>query len=152
GVFPLRGRCLRRSGDGHHPRQGGAIVVSVIERIIPNIRDLRAEPPLGVANNLLQWRLSEKGHLDKIHKYWVGEQQHPFAPAVAPSDVVKLARMSRVNILDIVVASVAQTLYVDGYRQDREGDDAPAWAVWQANELDAEQSGVHEAALAYGCS
>src|SRR5690606_405580 len=59
---------------------------------------------------------------------------------------------SRVNILDIVVASVAQTLYVDGYRQDREGDDAPAWAVWQANELDAEQSGVHEAALAYGCS
>jgi len=129
-------------------------MVSLLNHLwTPSEREVAGDgSTIAIAQNMLQWRGAEKDRLNKIHDYWNGTQAHPFAPRGAPEDVKRLALMSRVNILDIVIAAVSQTLYVDGYRQENQGDEAPAWAVWQANKLDAEQSGVHDAALAYGAS
>lgn len=74
------------------------------------------------------------------------------SPRGLPIEVKKLAEMSRVNIMEIVVSSVAQAMYVDGYRQAKQADDAPAWAVWQANGMDAAQIATHRSTLTYGTS
>lgn len=96
---------------------------------------------------------NDRRRLDTIHLYLKGEQPNPALPPTGvPEDVKRLARMSRVNILELVVSSVAQALYVDGYRAARAADDAPAWSIWQRNRMDARQAGVHRAALSYGAS
>lgn len=127
------------------------MVTSIIERILPPPR-LSQGTILEMAQQMVEWRRAEKEALDTVHNYWHGKQAHPFAPVGAPADVRRLALMSRINIMDIVVTAVSQTLYVEGYRADRAQEDAPAWEVWQAAKLDAEQAGVHDAALAYGTS
>lgn len=128
------------------------MVTSIIERILPPPPRLSQGTILEMAQQMVEWRRAEKEALDTVHNYWHGKQPHPFAPVGAPADVRRLALMSRINIMDIVVTAVSQTLYVEGYRADRAQEDAPAWEVWQAAKLDAEQAGVHDAALAYGTS
>lgn len=127
-------------------------MVSLLESLVPRRLPDRTAGVLERARMILDVRLAEKDDLDLIHAYWRGRQRHPFAPVGAPPDVTRLAKMSRVNIIDIAVTAVSQTLYVDGYRQHPEGEDAPAWEAWQANKLDAEQTGIHDAALVYGTS
>lgn len=104
------------------------------------------------ARRLLDIRKAERTTLDKVYTYWRGEQALPVVPRGTPSEIRRMAEMSRVNVLPLVVDVPAQSLYVVGYRQDGEGEDAPAWEIWQANKLDAHQTGVHRAALAYGTS
>jgi hypothetical protein len=101
---------------------------------------------------LLKIRRAECEELDRVHMYWRGEQPLPVVPRGTPTEVKRMAQMSRVNVLPLVVDVPAQSLYVVGYRQDGQGDDDPAWAIWQANKLDAHQTGVHRAALGYGTS
>lgn len=101
---------------------------------------------------MLKWRGVERDHLRKLHRYLRGKQNLPVVPSGVPREVRRLAEMSRVNILDLVISAVAQSLYVEGYREDREAEDAPAWEVWQSNRMDARQTAVHRGALAYGVS
>lgn len=101
---------------------------------------------------LLDVRKAERDSLDKVHTYWHGEQPLPVVPRGTPTEIRRMAQMSRVNVLPLVVDVPAQSLYVVGYRQDGAGEDVPAWEIWQANKLDAHQTGVHRAALAYGTS
>lgn len=99
---------------------------------------------------LLKIRKAECDELDRVHMYWRGEQPLPVVPRGTPTEIRRMADMSRVNVLPLVVDVLAQSLYVVGYRQQGEGDDDPAWEIWQSNRLDAHQTGVHRAALAYG--
>lgn len=101
---------------------------------------------------MLKIRQAEMGRLDKVHAYLRGSQAHPAAPRGQPQEVRRLAQMARVNVCDIVISAVAQAMYVEGYRVPSGSDEAAAWQVWQANRLDARQSAVHRAALAYGTS
>lgn len=101
---------------------------------------------------LLKIRKAECDELDRVHMYWRGEQPLPVVPRGTPTEVRRMAEMSRVNVLPLVVDVPAQSLYVVGYRQEGAGDDDPAWDIWQANKLDAHQTGVHRAALGYGTS
>lgn len=100
----------------------------------------------------IKFRAAELDKLDKIHQYLRDQQAHPAAPAGATNEVKALAKISRVNLMDIVVSSVAQSMYVDGYRSKTSEADADAWRVWQANGMDARQIGVHRATLTYGTS
>ncbi len=113
---------------------------------------LNAASAIEQARSMLAWRAAEADHLSRIHAYLRGRQPLPIIPAGVPNEVRRLAEMSRVNVLDLVISAVAQSLYVDGYRAEREPDDAPSWSVWQANQMDARQTGVHRGALAYGVS
>lgn len=99
-----------------------------------------------------QIRRDKNERLDKIHRYLHGKQQHPLMPSNAPQDMRRIAEKSRINIMDIVVTSVAQMMYVEGYRRLRDSENAEAWRIFQANHFDREQIGVHRAALTYGVS
>ena len=104
------------------------------------------------ARRLLKVRQAECDSLDRVAMYWRGKQPLPVVPRGTPSEIRRMAEMSRVNVLPLVVDVPAQSLYVVGYRQEGEGRDDPAWDIWQANKMDAHQTGIHRAALAYGTS
>lgn len=100
----------------------------------------------------------ERRQLDIVRRYWKGRQKLPAViPATAPQEVKTMARIARVNICPIVVDSLAQSTFVDGFRNPRQstnqaGYDDSLWNVWQANKMDARQTGIHRAAFAYGTS
>ena len=102
--------------------------------------------------DLLSIRAAESARLDKIRRYWRGTQAMPAAPRGAPADIRRLAQMSRINICGLIVSVPTQSLFVDGYRASGAGEDSDGWATWQANRMDARQTGIHRAALAYGGS
>lgn len=99
---------------------------------------------------MLGWRAADAGRLERLYGYIKGRQRFLWLPAAAPLEVRRIAEMSRVNVLGLVIDSMAQSMYVDGYRAPKTADEAPAWDIWQRNQLDARQLGVHRAALSYG--
>lgn len=100
---------------------------------------------------LLRYQTAERTALDKVRRYWKGRQALPgVIPESAPREVREMARIARVNVCDIVVDTLAQSLFVEGFRVD--GDNVAGWRTWQDNGLDRDQTGVHRAALAYGAS
>lgn len=100
---------------------------------------------------------SERRQLNIVRRYWMGVQNLPILiPRDAPREMKTLARIARVNICKIVVDSLKQSLFVDGFRDDpsstTDGSRSELWQTWQANKMDARQSGLHQAAAAYGAS
>jgi hypothetical protein len=104
------------------------------------------------AKIMLAWRDADKSRLDRIHDYLRGVQALTWVSTAPTTEVRRLANLSRVNMLGLVVDSVAQSMYVDGYRAPKADTDAPAWELWQQNRMDARQIGVHRAGLAYGAA
>lgn len=105
------------------------------------------------AEKLLRTHQAELQHLDLIRRYWKGVQRLPTViPTAAPREVREMARIARVNICKIIVDSVAQSLFVDNFRAEDDSDELDIWTVWQANKLDARQTGLHRAAAAYGAA
>jgi hypothetical protein len=107
---------------------------------------------LAWANRALAVATRDGQRLVKIDQYLHGKQPHPAVPPGTPQELRALASIARVNVTRIVVNSVAQTLYVDGYRRARAAEDAEPWRIWQVNQMDARQTAVHRAALAYGAA
>jgi hypothetical protein len=108
---------------------------------------------------MLKWRRSEAYRLDRLHSYLRGTQPFTWNTTAPSTEIRRLANLARVNMMGLVVDSVAQSMYVDGYRSNpKDGkapeslDNAPAWTLWQQNRMDARQLGVHRAGLAYGAS
>ncbi|MDP3984320.1 MAG: phage portal protein [Acidimicrobiia bacterium] len=94
---------------------------------------------------------SERDRLDVVRRYWKGRQKLPAViPAGTPNEVNVMARSSRVNIMPIVVNSLVQSTFVEGFRTKGSADDEAIWAVWQANRMDARQTAIHRAAYGYG--
>lgn len=123
-------------------------MVTIMRR--PNL--LSAEDAIAQVRRMVDIRLGELEQLDKIHSYVRGEQKIPGISSAVPPEVISLLKVSRVNVLDLILSSVAQSLYIDGFRQDGQAEDAPPWSSWQANKMDARQIAVHRSALAYGAS
>ena len=108
------------------------------------------------AIDLKEVRNGERVQLDLIRRYWKGIQRLPeVIPASAPREVRTMARIARVNVCAIVIDVLAQSTFVDGFRSpgppDTTGDN-DVWNIWQANKMDARQTGIHRAAFAYGAS
>lgn len=104
------------------------------------------------ATRLRERLLVERRKLDPVRRYWTGRQGLPLViPRSAPREVREMARVaSGINIAGIVVETLEQSLFVDGFRGPREDANADVWDAWQANRLDARQGGIHRPALAYG--
>lgn len=101
---------------------------------------------------------SERSKLDQIRRYWKGRQELPaVVPTSAPREVRKMAEVARINVCDLVVDSLTQSLFVEGFRPGRRlpetvDDNLATWDAWQANRFDRGQVGVHRAGVAYGTS
>lgn len=105
------------------------------------------------ARYLHRLHVVEREKLDVIRRYFRGVQARPMAiPTGSPREVRVMARSSRVNIMPIVVNTLVQSTFVDGFRARDASEDAEVWKVWQANRMDARQTGIHRAAYEYGVS
>jgi hypothetical protein len=114
---------------------------------------LSATAAVDQARRLKQFHATERTALDQVRRYWRGRQKLlAVIPGSAPNEVRTMARIARVNVCAIVVDSLAQSMFVDGFRGKDEADNAEVWGVWQANKLDARQTGIHRAAFAYGAA
>ncbi len=112
---------------------------------------LTPEQAVARAREFHDQREAERRRLDEVRRYWKGRQKMPVAvPAGVPAEFSVLVRVSQTNFLDLVIESLAQSLAVEGFRAERESDNARVWSVWQANKFDARQSIIHRAVLAYG--
>lgn len=107
---------------------------------------------LEVAAMLSEARETDESHLRRVRAYVRGDHASVYVPRAARSEYRELVRKARVNVLPLVVDTIAQSLYVEGYRPARESENAAPWSIWQANRMDARQSGVHRSALTYGAS
>jgi hypothetical protein len=114
---------------------------------------LTPEDAVARAGELKGYHTSERAQLDLIRRYWKGVQRLPAViPSSAPREVKTMARIARVNVCKIIVDSLAQSTFVDGFRTKDAAEDAEVWHVWQANKMDARQTGIHRAAFAYGAA
>ncbi|QAX95547.1 portal protein [Mycobacterium phage Nibb] len=103
-----------------------------------------------VVGDMYALHLGDKGKFDRIYEYVRGERGKPNVPEEASDEVKELAGLSIKNVLRIVRNSFSQSLSVVGYRTIAAQKNDPAWAIWQANRLDARQAEVHRPAVQYG--
>src|SRR5262245_6371666 len=93
---------------------------------------------------------TEKTRLDTIDDWYRWKHEPLNLPPRASQEPRWRAELSRTPWLGLVVTTVAQAMYVDGYRSPDQRENATAWSTWEANDFDARQIAVHRAALAYG--
>lgn len=105
-----------------------------------------------VFDDLLPALRRERQNLAVIDQWWRWEHEPPHSPEESTSEYQELIRRSFTPWLRLVVTSVAQMMYVDGYRVPRKAENLAGWDHWQANRMDGRQMAVHRAALAYGQS
>ena len=95
---------------------------------------------------------AERSRLNKLDKWLRWDHDAPHAPRQATREYRNLADRSQTPWGSLIVTSVAQAMYVDGYRASKSPDNSQAWNYWQANGMDSKQIGIHRAALGYGLS
>lgn len=112
-----------------------------------------------VAGELLAEYRAQRPRLDNIAAYMANRKQDIYVPKAANREYRRLVDQARFNVLPLVVSTVAQALFVDGYRETNEDGravssaNAAIWdAVWQPNRMDARQAALYRAAITYGWS
>jgi hypothetical protein len=114
---------------------------------------LTPDEAVAQARELKQLHQGERAQLDLIRRYWKGVQRLPVViPSSSPPVVRKMAAIARVNMCEIVINSLAQSTFVDNFRTKDADEELDVWNAWQANKMDARQSGIHRAAYAYGAA
>jgi hypothetical protein len=94
---------------------------------------------------------TERTRLRTIDLWYKGEQANPDVPRGATRELLNLLALSKTPWLGLVVTTIAQTMYADGYRSPDTTANMPGpWRTWHANSFDVRQIAVHRAALAYG--
>jgi hypothetical protein len=125
---------------------------------------------IDAAQMLLGVQEKERFELDVLRRYATGKQALPLViPQDAPREVHEMARISRINLIAIVINSLVESLFVDNLRVTVGGEPgqppepggevtpsepeqvtAPIWNTWQTNKLDRGQSGLYRAVFTYG--
>lgn len=95
--------------------------------------------------------VEQRDRVEFIDRWYRWEQEDIKLPREATPELRKLAELSKTPWLGLVVTTIAQCMYVDGWRSPVEHapDDGP-WRTWQANDFDHRQIAVHRGALAHG--
>jgi hypothetical protein len=113
-----------------------------------------------IVDRLFPAYLKESERLDLID-CWLRWKHEPVQlPRTATRELRKLAEISRTPWLSLIVSSLSQCLYVDGFRSDLDQADpdseglntrtSPPWETWLANDMGRRQVAIHRAALGYG--
>lgn len=109
-----------------------------------------AEGDSALIEELVTLWQTERRNLDRIDAWARWDHEAPHQPKHATNEYKELAARSQAPWGDLIVGSVAQTLFVEGYRTPTGEGDLAAWLIWQANGFDARQIAIHRAALTYG--
>lgn len=103
-----------------------------------------------VGDDLFNRWYQERDKLDVIDRWARWDHDDPHKPRQATAEYRELAKRAQAPWGDLIVTSVAQTLYVEGYRRPDVPDDSVGWDIWQANGMDKRQVALHRAPLTYG--
>ena len=103
-----------------------------------------------VQKDLLPKMVADQAGLDRIDQWMRWEHESPHAPRTSTEEYRELASRAPTPWLRLVVSSVVQSLYVDGYRSSDATEESAAWEWWQRNGMDRRQIAVHRAAVGYG--
>ena len=103
-----------------------------------------------VADELMGCWQQERKKLDKIDRWARWDHESPHKPRHATAEYKELSARAQAPWGALIVTSIAQTLYVEGYRRPEDPEDSAAWGRWQANQFDARQVALHRSALSYG--
>jgi hypothetical protein len=97
--------------------------------------------------------------LNRIDEYARGIQDDPYMPDNADAEYRLLAERSITNVMDFIIGTPAQAMYVDQFRRGhtntKKGDTKavqPEWDHWQNSRLDARQGPLYRGALKFGHS
>jgi HPt (histidine-containing phosphotransfer) domain-containing protein len=98
--------------------------------------------------------LRQRAEVDRIDRWYRWDQDDITLPREATAELKELAKLSKTRWLGLVVTTVAQCLYVDGWRTPlaEPGEPSNPWRTWHANYFDHRQTAVYRAALAHGQS
>ena len=89
--------------------------------------------------------------LDLVDRWARWDHDNPSSPRSRSTKEFKsLADVAQVPWGDLIVGSIAQTLYVEGFRRPDSPEDGNGWRIWQANGMDGRQVAIHRAVLTYG--
>lgn len=104
-----------------------------------------------VGRYLLNARREEAPRLTMLREYFKNRIIDIYVPKKATDEYRMLVDQSRFNILPLLVASVANNLFIDGYRTgNADNTNSDVWEIWQANRMDARQAGQWRTTLLYG--
>src|SRR5690348_4694807 len=92
-----------------------------------------------VGDQMLPAFKAEKDRLDRIDRWYRWDHDQPHQPRQSTREYKDLLSRAQTPWLGLVVTSVAQSLYVEGYRTAEATDNAQAWQWWQTNGLDGRQ-------------
>lgn len=105
-----------------------------------------------VADELLSTFRNERQKLDRIDRWARWDHDDPHSPRQATQEHTELAARAQAPWGDLVVRSVAQTLYIEGYSRPDTPENLNGWRIWDANKMSGRQVALHIAALTYGLS
>lgn len=110
------------------------------------------EPIVEKARVLFDKHVLEVQRLKAIDLWYKGSQPHHSIPS-ATTELQKLLELSRTPWLGLVVTTIAQAMYVDGFRSPETGETVKGpWETWNGNGMARGQTAIHRAALGYGYS
>lgn len=98
-----------------------------------------------------KWQ-SEREKLDRIDRWARWDHDEPHKPRQATAEYRELSERAQAPWGDLIVTSIAQTLYIEGYRRPDDPEDATGWEIWQANGMDSRQVALNRSTLTYGLS
>ena len=87
--------------------------------------------------------------LELFDAYYRGDHPLPWLAPQARTEFRRILKMTRSNLMGLVVDATAERLALEGFRMpDQEGADADTWRIWQANNLDDDfDQGILEALI-----
>lgn len=94
----------------------------------------------------------EADDLERIDRWARWEHDPVRIPPQAAPELRQLRDLARTPWLQLVVQTLSQALFADGYRGESEATTKGPWATWEANDFDNRQIAVHRSALTFGTS
>jgi hypothetical protein len=101
----------------------------------------------------------ERPRLELIRAWLRNQVDDIYVPADASDEYRALVAQAKAfSILPLVVTTVVQGLFVDGYRptgdsgRPASGEQSPLWELWQRNRMDARQVELFRPVVSYGTS
>lgn len=97
--------------------------------------------------------IGERYRLAILAQWARGNQPAYLVAPIHNAEKRALQALSKTPWLGLVVTTLAQSLYVDGYRAAGSNINAPGpWQTWNANNFQAKQIAIHRSALTFGYS
>src|SRR5699024_9699371 len=98
----------------------------------------------------LEKRARDMPGVQRVRRYMRGRHDRSYMPKSHEREFEKLVQRAVGNWLPLVVDSIAQNLYVEGYRRESDDSNMGSWDYWRKNGMESKQSLVHRAALTHG--